>query len=285
MLTSTFQHMQGIGEVTERLIWDRGILCWEDFQTPLKNRLGARTRAMVDSAMNESYRALARGDAYFFSRALPQRLRWRLFPEFSGNAAFLDIETTGLNRAYDSITTIALYDGRAVKWYVQGQNLKDFPCDIQRYTTLITYNGARFDLPFIERFFNIRLNKAHIDLCFVLRALGFRGGLKRCEQILGIERPGMADIDGYTAVLLWHDYTRNNNQRALETLLAYNICDAVNLAALTAIAYNKAVSRTPFAAMQLSAPELPALPFSVDRKTVERLQRSCMAGYNHAVSR
>jgi hypothetical protein len=91
---------------------------------------------------------------------------------------------------------------------------------------------------------------------------------------LGIARPGMTDIDGYTAVLLWHDYRRSGNQKALETLLAYNICDAVNLAALMTIAYNQAISQTPFAEQILPMPSLPPLPFTVDRETVERLQHS-----------
>jgi len=274
MLTRTFQHIQGIGEATERLIWERGIHHWEDFRPPLSNRVSARTHAMVDRAMNESFRALSRRDAYFFAQALPHALRWRMFPEFSKDAAFIDIETTGLDRDHNTITTIALYDGCEVKWYVQGHNLHDFPRDIERYSLLVSYNGSCFDVPFIERFFNIRLRAAQIDLRFVLGAMGFRGGLKRCEKTLGIERPGMTDIDGYTAVLLWNDYISNRNQRALETLLAYNICDAANLAALMAIAYNTAISRTPFADQQLPAPTLPPLPFAVDRETVDRLQHS-----------
>ena len=274
MLTRTFQHMQGIGDATEQLIWERGIHTWEDFRPPLNNRLNARTRAMVDRALIDSFRALARGNASFFSHALPQRMRWRMFPEFMDNAAYLDIETTGLDKTHDTITTIALYDSRTVKWYVQGHNLHDFPRDIERYNLLISYNGSCFDVPFIERFFKISIKKAHIDLRFVLGALGYRGGLKRCEKTLGIERPGMTDINGYTAVLLWHDYARTGNTRALETLLAYNICDAVNLAALMTIAYNHAISQTPFAEQVLPMPILPPLPFAVDRETVERLQRS-----------
>ena len=274
MITRTFQHMQGIGEATEQLIWERGIHTWEDFRPPLNNRLGARTRAMVDHALIDSFRAIAHRDVLFFSRALPHSLRWRMFPEFMDNAAYLDIETTGLDREHDTITTIALYDGNEIKWYVQGQNLDDFPRDIERYNLLISYNGSCFDVPFIERFFNIRLRAAQIDLRFVLGALGYRGGLKRCEKTLGVERPGMTDIDGYTAVLLWNDYRRTNNPRALETLLAYNICDAVNLAALMTIAYNHAISQTPFADLTLPAPDLPPLPFAIDRETVDRLQSS-----------
>jgi uncharacterized protein YprB with RNaseH-like and TPR domain len=279
MLTRTFQHMQGIGEATEQLIWERGIHTWEDFRPPLNNRLAARTRAMVDRALIDSFRAIARRDVLFFARALPHSLRWRMFPEFMDNAAYLDIETTGLDREHDTITTIALYDGSEIKWYVQGDNLENFPRDIQQYNLLVSYNGSRFDLPFIERFFNIRLDQAQIDLCFVLRALGYRGGLKRCERTLGIERPGMMDVDGYTAVLLWHDYRRTNNPKALETLLAYNICDAANLASLMAIAYNHAISQTPFAEQILPMPNLPPLPFAVDRETVEQLQQPRPTSY------
>ncbi len=272
MLTRTFLHMQGIGPTTELLIFHQGIHTWQELAEPLNSDSNARTRAMVDRALNDSFRALAREDISFFSHALPHSLRWRMFPAFSQHAAYFDIETTGLDRARDTITTIALYDGTDIKWYVQGDNLEDFKHDIQQYKLLITYNGSRFDIPFIERFFNIKLDQAQIDLCFVLRALGFRGGLKKCERTLGIERPGMLDVDGYTAVLLWQDYKRTGNPRALETLLAYNICDAINLAALMAIAYNHAISQTPFAEQQLPVPELPPLPFSVDRETIERVQ-------------
>ena len=36
-------------------------------------------------------------------------MRWRMFPDFSEHAAYLDIETTGLDHTHDTITTIALY--------------------------------------------------------------------------------------------------------------------------------------------------------------------------------
>jgi uncharacterized protein YprB with RNaseH-like and TPR domain len=70
----------------------------------------------------------------------------------------LDIETTGLDRQYNSITTIALYDGHEIKTYVHGQNLDDFIEDIQQYKVIVSYNGKSFDIPFIENFFKIRLN-------------------------------------------------------------------------------------------------------------------------------
>src|SRR5947199_8147 len=81
-------------------------------------------------------------------------------------------------------------------------------------------------------------NQAHIDLRYPLRSLGYTGGLKGCERQLGVARPGLEDVDGYLAVLLWDEYRRRKNERALETLLAYNAHDTVNLAALMVHAYN-----------------------------------------------
>jgi hypothetical protein len=39
----------------------------------------------------------------------------------------VDIETTGLSVPPSEITTIALYDGKSVRHYVNGYNLDDFP--------------------------------------------------------------------------------------------------------------------------------------------------------------
>ena len=50
---------------------------------------------------------------------------------------------------------------------------------------IVTYNGKSFDIPFIENYFNIRLDHAQIDLRYVLYSLGFRGGLKGCRKTAG----------------------------------------------------------------------------------------------------
>lgn len=54
------------------------------------------------------------------------------------------------------------------------------------------------------------------------------GGLKAVEQQLDIKRQ-LKDIDGYMAVQLWYDYLNNNDEQALQTLLAYNQEDVSNL--------------------------------------------------------
>jgi hypothetical protein len=88
----------------------------------------------------------------------------------------------------------------------------------------------------------------------------------------------MEEVDGYVAVLLWHDFQRRRDPQALESLLAYNVQDAVNLEALMVLAHNRKLAElagTPFAAAyRLATPAVPANPFRVDAPTVSRLLRA-----------
>jgi uncharacterized protein YprB with RNaseH-like and TPR domain len=212
----------------------------------------------------------ARNPDYFYEQ-LPASCQWRLFADYRDSCAFLDIETTGLGW-HDEITTIALYDGRTVRHYVQGDNLEQFLNDVQAYRLLVTYNGKSFDVPFIERFFHTRLPQAHIDLRHTLRSLGITGGLKACERHLGLKRPGLEEVDGFIGVLLWWEYRRKGNDRALETLLAYNIADTVNLEALMIQAYNLKLATTPFAdTHRLAVPSTPASPFRADKDVIAKV--------------
>lgn len=208
----------------------------------------------------------------YFADLIPSSHHWRFFPEFRNATVYLDIETTGLSRYYETITTISLYDGKSIFYYVKGQNLNDFPEDIKRYNVIITYNGKSFDVPFIERYFDIQLNQAHIDLRYILASLGYKGGLKSCETQLGFHRGDLTYIDGFFAVLLWHDYLKNRNEKALKTLLAYNIQDVLTLEMLMVISYNLKIKDTPFYRNSLPEPVLPKSPFRVDMETVERIR-------------
>jgi len=98
---------------------------------------------------------------------------------------------------------------------------------------IYTYNGSRFDLPFIEAKLGIDLKECfkHTDLMYDCWQQGLKGGLKVVERLLGIQRR-LTGVDGYMAVLLWYDYLNNNNEESLRTLLAYNEEDVVNLRVL-----------------------------------------------------
>jgi uncharacterized protein YprB with RNaseH-like and TPR domain len=276
MLRHTFCHLPGVGEATERRLWGSGLTSWDALLDQARTRTSPVARRLPAAHLRESLERYERSDPVWFGERLPPAQQWRLFRDFRGSCAYLDIETTGMG-GLDEITTIALYDGRIVRHYVRGRDLPRFLDDVAAYRLLVTYNGKSFDVPFIERCLRCRLDHAHIDLRHVLRSLGLRGGLKSCERQMGLSRPGMEDIDGCVAVLLWAEFTRRGNAAALESLLAYNVQDAVNLEKLMVLAYNLKLAEladVPFAAgYRLEVPAPAANPFRVDALTVARLLR------------
>jgi uncharacterized protein YprB with RNaseH-like and TPR domain len=272
MLENTFLHIPGIGIKTEKRLWKSGIYSWDFFLNYRKTGIPPKKLDTMSECLKESKNQMASLNPNYFAELIPASHHWRFFPEFRNATVYLDIETTGLSRYYETITTISLYDGKSIFYYVNGQNLNDFPGDIKKYNVIITYNGKNFDVPFIERYFDIQLNQAHIDLRYILASLGYKGGLKSCETQLGFNRGDLTNIDGFFAVLLWYDYLNNRNEKALETLLAYNIQDVLTLEILMVISYNLKIKETPFYRNSLPEPVSPKIPFRVDMGTVERIR-------------
>ena len=262
MLINTFCHIPSIGVEKEIELWRQGIFTWADY----------RKHMPQSTCLDESEKHLAHKKATFFSKALDSSQHWRLIPEFRDTIAYIDIETTGLSKDDNEITTIALYNGKEVFTYVNGKNLKQFPIDIQQYKIIVTYNGKAFDVPFIEKYFGIHLKHTHLDLRYLLKDLNLTGGLKMIEYQLGIDRGDLRAVDGFFAVTLWREYHRNKNASALETLLAYNCTDVVNLEFLLLHVFNKNLEATPFSEQKLPPPtEGVKIPYQADKRLIDRL--------------
>ncbi len=271
MLENTFLHLSGIGDKKERQLWGKNILHWDTFEYALKNK-EIKHSPLLGKEIFLSRRNLAEKNALFFTNRLPSDASWRLFTDFRHLAVYLDIETTGLGSSLDHVTTISLYDGEELRYYIWGDNLNRFLEDIKEYKVIITYNGKCFDIPFLEKYFQVRFEQAHLDLRYILKKLGYRGGLKSCEKQMGIQRNGLDGVNGYTAVLLWQEYIKNKYTRALETLISYNMEDTVNLEKLAYLCYNKLILETPFKGQILPVPQGPAIPFQPDQKLLQKLQ-------------
>ncbi|MDD5126993.1 MAG: ribonuclease H-like domain-containing protein [Dehalococcoidales bacterium] len=152
--------------------------------------------------------------------------------------AYLDIETTGLSPRNAEITVIGIYlvknqrhrlvqiTGHEVTAY----NLREALAGVR---AIYTYNGSRFDLPFIHDALGVDLWRAadHHDLMYDCWRCNLRGGLKRVEEQLGIPRR-LKGITGWDAVKLWWRYQEYDDREALATLLEYNKEDVVNLKTL-----------------------------------------------------
>jgi uncharacterized protein YprB with RNaseH-like and TPR domain len=112
-------------------------------------------------------------------------------------------------------------------------------------------------------------------LRYILYSLGFKGGLKGCERQLEMDRGDLSDIDGFFAVLLWEEYQKTGDPKALETLLSYNVQDTINLEALMLAGYNMKLKETSFYDSHWTEqPEPSTNPFRVDLATVDKIKNS-----------
>ena len=102
MLKHTFIHVPGIGPITEQKLWAQGFLSWQEYLDRSQCRLPLTLRIPLDQYLEESAQALNAEDGRYFEVRLPAGEVWRIYPEFADKVAFLDIETTGLQR--DTVT-------------------------------------------------------------------------------------------------------------------------------------------------------------------------------------
>lgn len=149
--------------------------------------------------------------------------------------AYLDIETTGLNPSSGDLTVIGIYrENHAGERMVQLVGNEITPDSLQEavrdITVLYTYNGGRFDLPFIKAKLGLDLSHScsHRDLMHDCWEHNLYGGLKAVERQLGIERE-LPDVNGYMAVQLWRNYIHYDDSESLSILLRYNAEDVMNL--------------------------------------------------------
>lgn len=224
-LRNTYIGVEGVGEVTERRLWERGARTWSEFDPSL---CGATTADRIESFIEEARPRLRAGDSAFFDRRLPTAERWRLYEDFREEATFFDIETTGLDQDRNRVTCVSAHRAGDTETLVRGDDLTRGNLEsLLDAPLLVSFNGARFDAPFLESSFDVSVDAPHLDLMYPCRRVGLSGGLKAIEPAVGVDRD-RPDISGQDAVRLWHEHERGVDG-ALETLVEYNREDAVNL--------------------------------------------------------
>ena len=243
MLTATFQVFSGIGESAERRLWERGCCLWEHALHLPDKWLSVKRRASMAREIREARIALETGMLDYFLNRLEGMARARVLPHCLDDALYLDIETTGLGRD-DTITTLALFDGRKTHVFVEGINLNEALRHFADARLLVSFNGSRFDLPRLRKRFGIDLAMPHLDLMPALAAGGWRGGLKAIECQLGIKR-NAESLDGAHAVVLWREYSETGDTAMLHRLLHYNAMDARNLGRIVRRLYTRSMQGFP----------------------------------------
>lgn len=152
--------------------------------------------------------------------------------------AYLDIETTGLLPQNCDITVVGIYiysedETRFLQLVGDDITSESILDALKGIDILYTYNGSRFDLPFIFSHLGINLAKLfkHCDLMYDCWRCNLYGGFKSVEMHLGIDRK-LKEINGYEAVRLWWRYINSFDLDSLNLLLEYNKEDVINLKAL-----------------------------------------------------
>jgi len=152
--------------------------------------------------------------------------------------AYIDIETTGLIYGASEITVVGIYLCRGeqsefVQFVGSDITAEAILEALEGVDIIYSYNGSRFDLPFIHSQFGINLAQKfhHRDLMYDCWSKNLRGGLKSVERQVGITRH-LQDMNGWEAVKLWWKYVDSFDLDALEKLCEYNKEDVVNLKTL-----------------------------------------------------
>lgn len=245
VLRRSFQILSGVGEKTEQQLWQRGVTTWDELRTVDQAQLPGRVTRRWDAhedqlAMAEEH--LADGHTAPFGRWLPDREIWRMLEEAGERAMYLDIETTGLSYPDGRATVVGVHtEAEGTRLLVRGQDLTADAVEelFEDAACVVTFNGRRFDVPWLEREFGLSIDLPHVDLMYAFRRLGFSGGLKSIEKQLGLQRDESVDgVSGYEAVKLWRRWERGDHD-ALERLLTYNREDVVNMKPLASTAYER----------------------------------------------
>jgi len=244
MIRHTFQQLTGIDKEMEARLWKNGITSWDRLRrNPTILRELGDERFFPDEVLWEldhCEKALEVKDAHFFWNKLPYEETWRLYKDLPHSFYALDIETTGLDYPH-RVTCVCVYDGEEIYQFTRSRNLDefhDFWLD-RKSPILVSYNGYKFDIPFLARSMQWKNPFPHLDLMHVLHKMGIKGGLKGSELKLGITRESsLQALDGRQAVRLWNQYVETDISDYLELLVRYNQEDTVNLHKILSIVYD-----------------------------------------------
>ena len=161
--------------------------------------------------------------------------------------AYIDIETTGLDPEADDLTVVGIaieQDGelRLVQLYEGKLSRKSLLAALAGVDILYSWNGLRFDLPFIaERAIVHRVElpapPSEIDLLHISRRL-WKDYLPDCrlvtleQHVCGRRRTG--DIPSHLIPKAYHDYVESGDARLVADVIRHNAHDLVTMAHLLA---------------------------------------------------
>jgi uncharacterized protein YprB with RNaseH-like and TPR domain len=204
--------------------------------------------------LDHQHGRLALSDALSLEGPALSRLTPALRTAELADAAFLDVETTGLSGGtgtYVFLVGLGTFEDGA--FHLRQFFLADLWGEtamlaavsevLESCRALVTFNGRLFDLPLLET--RLTLNRLppaapglpHLDLLYPARRL-YRRRLPSCRlaalecALLGVERED--DVPGWAIPALYFEYVRRGEARPLRAVFKHNALDILSLVALTA---------------------------------------------------
>ncbi len=239
MIKTSFIFLERIRKNKEQSLWSQGIKDWPTFLNTSKIRgIAPAKKAYYNRKIHEAQQALHHDNSAYFTDKLPSTQTWRLYDYFKDDACFLDIEID----SYDRINLIGISNYYQTNHFVQTINLTkpQIEQELAKYKLVITFNGASFDLPKIQKQLHLTTTIPHIDLKPLCQKLNLLGGLKEVEKTLNLKRP--PHLYG-NPVDLWKAFHASGDKEYLDLLLQYNAQDIENLKAIMEYCYKKMKER------------------------------------------
>jgi uncharacterized protein YprB with RNaseH-like and TPR domain/predicted nuclease with RNAse H fold/dephospho-CoA kinase len=234
LLFSSLMHIPFISQKEENAYWSKGICdlsqLWE--------ALYSKDTLFIDlppDQISKSIEDISNGRTNEIlselSRKSGSKDFYRVAYSYPEDVMFLDIETTGLSQLYHYVTLIGWMINGSYDYWLPGMDNSIFLNTFNRVKLIVTFNGVKFDCPFIKKTFN-HLNmsvKPNIDLMYLCRSFYYTKGQKNIEKEMGFKRPNeITECNGKEAIALWYKFLFGDNS-ALNKLIAYNFYDILGM--------------------------------------------------------
>lgn len=228
MLQNTFLHLKKVNLKQEAKLWAKGITDWDQYEAAFDRQLSLFEKQKPTFEI--SRKNFEQNNFKYFIERIPVSEYYRIALHCPGDVLFLDIETTGSGFRFDQITVVGWSLGDDFGFYIAGEAPEPMLEAIDRAKVVVTFNGSGFDIPIVKSAFpQATFPVCHIDLRYLTRRVGLRGGQKKIEKAIGMYREDdILDMTGQQAPILWDQHLKGD-PHALGTLVRYNYADVYGM--------------------------------------------------------